>query len=126
MSSAAAAAASGAVAGNAAAAAGEPAGVDEVWKRLQSRPGVVGLLVVADGIAVRSTFGHDASVAYAALVSQLVAKSRAVLRRLGGADDELRTLRCRSRAHEIVCCPHLERGAELCLIVVQAPSADAL
>lgn len=126
---------------------GEPAGVEEVWKRLQSRPGVLGVLVVADGIAIRSTFDGAASVTYAALASHLVTKSRAALRRLGGGgggagvggvglggagggggagDDELRTLRCRSRKNEVIICPHVERGTDMCLVVVQAPGvADA-
>lgn len=104
----------------------EPAAVDEVWKRLQSHAGVKGLLVInGDGIAVRSTFDAAATVAHAALVSGLASKARSAVKRLGGGDDELRTLRVRSRAHELIVCPHYERGAEYLLVVVQTPAADA-
>lgn len=98
--------------------------VEETFKRLQSHKGVVGVLVVnGDGIAVRSTLDSDASVAYAALVSQFVTKARCAVRGLA-ADDELRFVRLRSRKHEVLVAPHFERGHEYALVVVQEPSTD--
>lgn len=81
----------------------EPAAVDEMWKRLQSHAGVVGVLIVnGDGIGIRSTFDAPATVALAALVSQFTVKARGAVKALSGDDDELRTLRVRSRSNELI------------------------
>jgi hypothetical protein len=56
-------------------------GVEETFKRLQSHRGVVGVLVInSDGIAIRSTFENDTTVAYAALVSGLAARARSAVK----------------------------------------------
>jgi predicted regulator of Ras-like GTPase activity (Roadblock/LC7/MglB family) len=61
-------------------------GVEETFKRFFSHSGVLGMLVLnGDGIAIRSTFEKDATVAYAALVSGLAARARSVVKHIGGA-----------------------------------------
>ncbi|GBF97800.1 dynein light chain roadblock-type 2 [Raphidocelis subcapitata] len=101
----------------------EIAAVEETFKRLQSHRGVLGVLVVnGDGIAIRSTFDNETTVAYAALVSGFTVKARRAVRQLD-ADNELRFLRIRSRKHEIMVAPEFERG-EYALVVVQDPAAE--
>ena len=57
--------------------------VEETIKRLQSHKGVQGIVVVnAEGIPIRSTLDNALTVQYAALITQLSAKAKSVVRDL--------------------------------------------
>ncbi len=102
----------------------EVAAVEDSLKRIQSHKGVLGTVVLnADGIAIRSTFDHETTVQYAALVSQFISKSRQVVKNLE-PDNELHFVRIRSKKHEIMIAPEFEAGREYSLVVVQDPKAD--
>ncbi|GAB4817752.1 hypothetical protein N2152v2_004798 [Parachlorella kessleri] len=98
--------------------------LEESVKRLQSHKGVEGILVInGDGVPIRSTLEHELSVQYAALVTELGQKARSVVKELAKdpADDML-SLRIRSKKHELIIVPDLER--QFTLVVVQDPSTE--
>ncbi len=79
--------------------------VDETVKRIMSHKGILGVVIVNnDGIPIRSTLDNVVSVQYAGLVTQLVIKSRSMVRDLQ-ADNDLQFLRLRSKKHEILIAP---------------------
>ncbi len=101
------------------------AAVEETFKRVQSHKGVLGVLVVnADGIAIRSTFDNDTTVAYASLVSFFTVKARGLVKQLD-MENELKFVRVRSKKHEIMIAPEFEPGHEYYLVVVQDPRAGS-
>lgn len=74
------------------------------------------------GIPIRDTFDdHDRllTIQYAALITQMVAKSRAAVKELDATND-LSFLRIRSRKHEILVAP----DRDYILIVIQDPRCD--
>ena len=68
---------------------------------------------------IRSTFDAETTVAYAALVSGFTLQARRAVKTLD-PDNDLRTLRIRSRKHEIILASEFE-GSEYTLVVVQEP-----
>ena len=101
--------------------------VEESFKRISSHKGILGILVInADGIPIRTTLESNLTVQYAALASRLTAKARSAVKHLnkGDPEDELQTLRIRSKKHEIIISPAFDKGHEYQLIVVQHPSTD--
>jgi dynein light chain roadblock-type len=79
--------------------------VDETVKRIMSHKGILGVVIVNnDGIPIRSTLDNVVSVQYAGLVTQLVIKSRSMVRDLQ-TDNDLQFLRLRSKKHEILIAP---------------------
>lgn len=80
------------------------------------------LIINADGIPIRTTLDHETSVQYAAMISSLATKARAVLKELplpgsttDSAANELQVLRLRTQQHEIMVAP----DRDFILIVVQ-------
>ncbi|KAI8927123.1 hypothetical protein BC831DRAFT_511075 [Entophlyctis helioformis] len=91
--------------------------VEETIKRLSSHKGVEGIVIVnMEGIPIRTTLDHDKTIQYAALITQLTAKARSVVRDLDPQND-LTFLRIRSKKHEIMIAP----DKEYILIVLQNP-----
>ncbi|KAI9003184.1 Dynein light chain roadblock-type 2 [Gaertneriomyces sp. JEL0708] len=91
--------------------------VEETIKRLSSHKGVEGIIVVnMEGIPIRSTLDNEKTVQHAALITQLTAKARSVVRDLDPQND-LSFLRIRSKKHEIMVAP----DKEYILIVLQNP-----
>jgi dynein light chain roadblock-type len=102
----------------------ELAAVEEIFKRLQSHKGVIGVIIInSDGIAIRSTLDNDLTVQYAALMSQFTVKARGVVKNLD-PDNELKFVRIRSKKHEIMVAPEFDKTREYYLVVVQDPSSD--
>eukprot|EP00761_Pharyngomonas_kirbyi_P013607 gb/GECH01013636.1/.p1 GENE.gb/GECH01013636.1/~~gb/GECH01013636.1/.p1 ORF type:complete len:102 (+),score=14.38 gb/GECH01013636.1/:1-306(+) len=94
--------------------------VDETIKRISSEKGVIGVVVVnSEGIPIRSTLENSLSVQYSALITQLAAKARSVVKELDNQND-LTFLRVRSKKHEIMVAP----DKDYLLIVVQNPNAE--
>ncbi|KAJ3128381.1 Dynein light chain roadblock-type 2 [Nowakowskiella sp. JEL0407] len=92
--------------------------VEETIKRLSAHKGVEGIVVVnMEGISIRSTLDPEKTVQYAALITQLTAKARSVVRELDPQND-LTFLRIRSKKHEIMVSP----DKEYILIVLQNPT----
>ena len=78
----------------------------------------------------RTTLEHDEALQYAALATRLSSRARAAVKTLSSmskeasdVQDELLTLRIRSKKHEIIITPAYEKGREFSLIVIQDPSA---
>lgn len=100
------------------------AAVEETFKRIQSHKGVLGVVVInSDGIAIRTTFDNELTVQYAALVSQFTVKARGVVKNLD-PENELKSVRVRSKKHEIMIIPEFEKNREYYLVVVQDPTTD--
>jgi dynein light chain roadblock-type len=57
-----------------------------------------------EGIPIRTTLDHDRTIQHAALITQLAAKARSVIRDLDPQND-LTFLRVRSKKHEIMIAP---------------------
>lgn len=99
--------------------------VEETIKRLASHKGVEGIVVVSlDGIPIRTTLDHESTVQHAALLTQLCAKARSVVRDLDPTN-ELTFLRLRSKKHEIMVAPGiapLSLDKDYILIVLQSAS----
>ena len=61
----------------------EQAEVEETIKRLAGHKGVYGIVVVnMEGIPIRTTLDHERTVQHAALITQLTAKAKSVIRDL--------------------------------------------
>ncbi len=57
--------------------------VEETLKRLQSHPGVKGVVIVNnDGIPIRTTLEQALTVQYAGLITQICSKARSAVREL--------------------------------------------
>ena len=88
--------------------------VEETVKRIMSHKGILGVVIVNnDGIPIRSTLDNIVSVQYAGLVTQLVIKSRSMIRDLQ-TDNDLQFLRLRSKKHEILIAPGTWPMSRLC------------
>ena len=91
--------------------------MEETLKRLSSHKGVQGIVIVNnEGIPIRTTLDNSLTVQYSALITQLAAKARSVVRDLDPQND-LTFLRVRSKQHEIMVAP----DKEYLLIVIQNP-----
>mmetsp|Transcript_103262 Transcript_103262/g.258906 ORF Transcript_103262/g.258906 Transcript_103262/m.258906 type:complete len:102 (+) Transcript_103262:70-375(+) len=95
--------------------------VEEALNRIRTHKGVTGIVIVnAEGLPIRSTFeATQKTKQYSALISQLAAKARSLVRDLDPTND-LTFLRIRSKKHEIMVAP----DREYILIVIQDPNAD--
>ena len=71
------------------------------------------------GVPIRSTLDAKSTLQYSALISQLAAKARSVVRDLDPQND-LTFLRIRSKKHEIMVSP----DKDFILIVIQDPNVD--
>lgn len=77
----------------------------------------------------RTTLEHEEARQYAALATRLSSRARAAIKTLSKSkealdmQDELLTLRVRSKKQEVIITPAYERGREFTLIVFQDPSA---
>uniref|UniRef100_A0A0G4ICD2 Dynein light chain roadblock n=1 Tax=Chromera velia CCMP2878 TaxID=1169474 RepID=A0A0G4ICD2_9ALVE len=95
--------------------------VEETLNRIKTHKGVHGLIIVnASGVPIRSTLEDKDTLQYSALISQLCAQARSVVRDLDPQND-LTFLRVRSKRDEIMVAP----DREYILIVIQDPNADA-
>ncbi|RKO96128.1 hypothetical protein CXG81DRAFT_29066 [Caulochytrium protostelioides] len=93
--------------------------VEETIKRLSAHKGVEGIIIVnMDGIPIRSTLDPEKTIQHAALLSQLTAKAKSVVRDLDPQND-LTFLRIRSQKHEIMVSP----DKDYILIVLQSANA---
>ena len=97
--------------------------IDNIMKGLGNLTGVVGTMVMnANGLPIRTTFKDEQAVHYAALISELLRKSKtAVEPLLGGQVD---VIRIRSHKNEIIITPS-DTKSDLILIVVQDATAQA-
>mmetsp|Transcript_30848 Transcript_30848/g.71651 ORF Transcript_30848/g.71651 Transcript_30848/m.71651 type:complete len:101 (+) Transcript_30848:84-386(+) len=94
--------------------------VEETINRIKTHKGVSGILIVnSEGVPIRSTLDSRQTLQYSALISQLAAKARSVVRDLDPQND-LTFLRIRSKKHEIMVAP----DREYILIVIQDPNVD--
>eukprot|EP00760_Papus_ankaliazontas_P025525 PhM_4_TR2763/c0_g1_i2/m.89242/K10419/DYNLRB, DNCL2; dynein light chain roadblock-type len=95
--------------------------IHEIYDRISSHPGVVGIIVVnSDSIPVRSTIEDLAtSNQHAQLITSLAAKARHCVRDLDPTND-LTFLRIRSKKNEIMVAP----DREFTLIVIQKVQAQ--
>jgi len=91
--------------------------VEEAIKRIMSHKGVVGLIVINhEGIPIKSTLENTLSVQYAAQVTQMVDKTRSMIKELDNNND-LTFIRLRTKKHEVLVCPEKEYS----MIVIQNP-----
>ena len=94
--------------------------VEETLNRIKTHKGVSGIVIVnSEGVPIRSTLDSKMTLQYSALISQLAAKARSVVRDLDPQND-LTFLRIRSKKHEIMVAP----DKEYILIVIQDPNVD--
>ncbi|CBZ52747.1 hypothetical protein NCLIV_025350 [Neospora caninum Liverpool] len=94
--------------------------VEETLNRIKTHKGVCGIVIVnSDGVPIRSTLDSQTTAQYSALISQLAAKARSVVRDLDPQND-LTFLRVRSKKHEILVAP----DKDYVLIVIQDPNSE--
>ena len=92
--------------------------VDETLKRINSHPGVIGLIVLnPQGIAIKSTLDNSTTQIYASNFKHLTDLARSCVRDLDPLND-LKFLRVRSRKYEIMVAPE----GDYSLIVIQNPN----
>ena len=92
--------------------------VEDTLKRINSHPGVLGLLVInPQGIAIRSTMDNATTQLYATNFQHLASLARSCVRDLDPLND-LKFLRVRSRKNEIMVAP----SKDYTLIVIQNPN----
>ncbi|XP_039297019.1 dynein light chain roadblock-type 2 isoform X2 [Nilaparvata lugens] len=91
--------------------------VDDTLKRIQSHKGVVGTIVInGEGVPIRSTLDNTMTVHYAAVITEIIEKTRNGVRDLDPTN-ELTILRIRTKKHEIMIAP----DSEFMMIVIQEP-----
>ena len=73
---------------------------------------------------------HEEALQYASLATRLSSRARAAVKTMSNlsknaseTQDELLTIRVRSKKHEIIITPAYDKGREFSLIVIQDPSA---
>jgi len=92
--------------------------VEDTLKRINSHPGVLGLLVLnPQGIAIKTTMDNATTQVYATNFQHLTNLARSCVRDLDPLND-LKFLRVRSRKYEIMVAP----SGEYTLIVIQNPN----
>ena len=94
--------------------------IEETLNRIKTHKGVSGIVIVnTEGVPIRSTLDAKLTLQYSALISQLAAKARSVVRDLDPQND-LTFLRILSKKHEIMVSP----DKDFILIVIQDPNVD--
>ena len=89
--------------------------VEATLKRIQTHPGVVGVIVTnPEGIPIRSSMDNATTQLYAASVESLASMARSAVRDIDPLND-LKFLRVRSKKHEIMVAPENNYS----LIVIQ-------
>ncbi|KAI9283466.1 hypothetical protein BC943DRAFT_327696 [Umbelopsis sp. AD052] len=89
--------------------------VDETIKRLSTRKGVEGIVILNDeGLTIRSTLDAELTKKYATYVYPLVGKSKSSVSEID-PENELTFLRIRTKKHELMISP----DKEYTMIVVQ-------
>ena len=90
--------------------------VEETIKRITGHKGVIGLIVVnAEGIPIKTTLDNSTTTQYASLLQQLTSKARSVVRDIDPQND-LTFLRIRSKKHEIMVAPGMQKKQKLASI----------
>ncbi|RKP12565.1 hypothetical protein BJ684DRAFT_6287, partial [Piptocephalis cylindrospora] len=81
--------------------------VDAAIARISSYRKVEGVLAVDwDGVAIRSTLSHEATLQHVSLITKLTKMAKETVRDLDSeGQDDLSFLRIRSKKHEIMVCP---------------------
>lgn len=96
--------------------------IDHIMKGLGNQTGVLGTMVMnSNGLPIRTTFRDAEAVHYAALISELLRKSKSVLEPLMGG--QLDVIRIRSHKNEIIITPS-DAKSDIILVVVQDASAQ--
>ena len=97
--------------------------IESALSHLLSEPGVEGYFVINyDGIPVRSfPENNDLAVQYAALVADLVSKTKATLKQLDPLDSEFTYLRMRTKSErEIIVTNKIINSCEYILITLHS------
>jgi len=76
----------------------------------------------------RTTLEREEANQYAALATQLTGRARRAVKILDAGtasetQDDLQTVRVRSKKHEVIILPDFDKGREFTLIIIQDPSA---
>ena len=96
--------------------------IDHIMKGLGNQPGVLGTMVMnSNGLPIRTTFRDAEAVHYAALISELLRKSKSVVEPLMGG--QIDVIRIRSHKNEIIITPS-DAKSDIILVVVQDASAQ--
>ena len=96
--------------------------IDHIMKGLGNQPGVRGTMVMnSNGLPIRTTFRDAEAVHYAALISELLRKSKSVVEPLMGG--QIDVIRIRSHKNEIIITPS-DAKSDIILVVVQDASAQ--
>lgn len=96
--------------------------VEDTLKRINSHPGVLGLIVLnPQGLAIKSTMDNATTQLYASNFQHLTSLARSCVRDLDPLND-LKFLRVRSRKYEIMVAP----SGDYSLIVIQNPNQKDL
>lgn len=97
--------------------------IDSLMKSLGNLTGVVGTMVMnANGLPIRTSFKDSEAVHYAALISELLRKSKTSVEPLLGGQVDV--IRIRSHKNEIIIAPS-DTKSDTILVVVQDASAQA-
>ncbi|KAH8551733.1 hypothetical protein BGW37DRAFT_492123 [Umbelopsis sp. PMI_123] len=89
--------------------------VDETIKRLSTRKGVEGIVILnEEGLTIRSTLDADLTKKYASQIYPLVGKSKTAVEDVD-PENEMTFLRIRTKKHELMISP----DKEYTMIVVQ-------
>lgn len=91
--------------------------IEEILKRYQSYPNVAGIIILDPfAIPIKTTMDYTLTVHYAAVVHTLAAKAAKMVSSLD-ANNELMTIRLRTKQHEVIIVP----SESYIIIVVQNP-----
>ncbi|KAH8262589.1 dynein light chain roadblock-type 2 [Drosophila bipectinata] len=91
--------------------------IEEILKRYQSYPNVVGIIILDPfAIPIKTTMDYTLTVHYAAVVNTLAAKAAKMVSSLD-ANNELMNIRLRTKQHEVIIVP----SENYIIVVVQKP-----
>ncbi|KAH8410298.1 hypothetical protein KR009_010781 [Drosophila setifemur] len=91
--------------------------IEEILKRYQSYPNVVGIIILDPfAIPIKTTMDYTLTVQYAAVVNTLAIKAAKMVTNLD-ANNELLNIRLRTKVHEVIVLP----SENYIIIVVQNP-----
>ena len=97
--------------------------IDVIMKNLGNLTGVIGTMIMnSNGLPIRTSFRDAEAVHYAALISELLRKSKSVVEPLLGGQVDV--IRIRSHKNEIIITPS-DPKSDIILVVVQDASAQA-
>ncbi|XP_068159460.1 dynein light chain roadblock-type 2 [Drosophila tropicalis] len=92
--------------------------IEEIMKRFQNYPNVVGIIIVdLFAIPIKTTLDYNLTVHYATLVSNLLSKASKMVHSLD-MTNELTSIRLRTSKHEVIIVPE----ENFFIIVLQNPS----